>query len=277
LVGEENAGSRPSRKYEGWYGVIPEDAEELALPRYWVPSDEVEERLRDWREPWLVAFRDVTNAVVERTAIFTVLPRVGVGHNAPIVFFDRANVIGVCCFIANGNSMVFDFLTRNKIGGTHLTFGILEQLPLLPEFSFSEADRAYIANRVLDLVHTAHDLDGFADVFELRKHKCGWEEAQRERLIAELDAYFAHLYELTREELRYILDPKDVFGEDFPSETFRVLKQYEIKGYGEYRTQRLVLEAYDELAKSDRFRDEMPKRVSSIQAPSTTVRATSHS
>ncbi|OIO83603.1 MAG: hypothetical protein AUK02_07805 [Anaerolineae bacterium CG2_30_58_95] len=45
--------------------------------------------------------------------------------------------------------------------------------------------------------------------------------------------------------LRYILDPKEVHGEDFPAETFRVLKDKEIRRYGEYRTRRLVLEAWD--------------------------------
>jgi hypothetical protein len=34
-------------------------------------------------------------------------------------------------------------------------------------------------------------------------------------------------YGLTRDELRYVLDPKDVYGPDFPGETFRVLKEKE--------------------------------------------------
>jgi hypothetical protein len=51
---------------------------------------------------------------------------------------------------------------------------------------------------------------------------------------------------LTRNELRYILDPKDVYGPDFSGETFRVLKEKEEEcQYGEYRTRRLVLEAWD--------------------------------
>ena len=33
-------------------------------------------------------------------------------------------------------------------------------------------------------------------------------------LRAELDAYYAKLYGLTHDELRYILDPKDVYGPD---------------------------------------------------------------
>ncbi len=34
-------------------------------------------------------------------------------------------------------------------------------------------------------------------------------------------------------------------GEDFLGETFRVLKEKEIRQFGEYRTRRLVLEAWD--------------------------------
>ncbi len=43
------------------------------------------------------------------------------------------------------------------------------------------------------------------------------------------------------------LDLKEVHGEDFPGETFRVLKEKEVRLYGEYRTRRLVLEAWDKL------------------------------
>lgn len=54
-----------------------------------------------------------------------------------------------------------------------------------------------------------------------------WDENRRAMLRAELDAYYAKIYGLTRDELRYILDPKDVYGPDFPGETFRVLKEKE--------------------------------------------------
>ena len=74
-----------------------------------------------------------------------------------------------------------------------------------------------------------------------------WDEDRRAVLRAELDAYYAKLYGLTRDELRYILDPKDVYGPDFPGETFRVLKEKEERLYGEYRTRRLVLAAWDAL------------------------------
>ena len=48
---------------------------------------------------------------------------------------------------------------------------------------------------------------------------------RRAQVRAELDAYYARLYGLTRDELRYTpfgVDPKEVHDEDFPGETFRV-------------------------------------------------------
>lgn len=36
-------------------------------------------------------------------------------------------------------------------------------------------------------------------------------------------------------------------GANYPSETFRVLKEGELRAYGEYRTRRLVLQAWDKL------------------------------
>ena len=70
-------------------------------------------------------------------------------------------------------------------------------------------------------------------------------------LRAELDAWYARAYGLTRNELRYILDPADMMGTDYPSETFRVLKDKELRLYGEYRTQRLVLDAWDRMERGE--------------------------
>jgi hypothetical protein len=92
------------------------------------------------------------------------------------------------------------------------------------------------------------------DWFEIDEKGCPlppfkWDEHRRAVLKAELDAIYAKLYGLTTEELRYILDPQDVYGPEFPGETFRVLKEKEIRQFGEYRTRRLVLEAWERLNK----------------------------
>jgi hypothetical protein len=55
-----------------------------------------------------------------------------------------------------------------------------------------------------------------------------------------LDAYCPRLYGLTCDELRYILDPKDLYGDDFPGEAFRVLTEKEIKQHGDLRSDAAV-------------------------------------
>lgn len=80
-----------------------------------------------------------------------------------------------------------------------------------------------------------------------------WDEDRRAHLRADLDAFHARAYGLTRDELRYILDPADVKGEGYPSETFRVLKEKEIRHHGEYRTRRRVLSAWDRMEADGAF------------------------
>jgi hypothetical protein len=147
--------------------------------------------------------------------------------------------------LANLNSLPFDYMARQKVSGLHLTYGYLKQLPVLPPSAYTPADINFIAPRVLELVYTANDLRPFAEDMGYHGEPFRWDEVRRAQLRAELDAYYARLYGLTRDELRYILDPKEVHGEDFPGETFRVLKDKEVRLYGEYRTSRLVLAAWD--------------------------------
>src|SRR5207237_9270754 len=111
-----------------------------------------------------------------------------------------------------------------------------------------QATLAFIVPRVLELTYTAEDMRPFAEDLGYDGPPFRWDPQRRALLRAELDAYYAYLYGLTRRELEYILDPKAVMGGDHPSETFRVLKANEIKEFGEYRTQRLVLEAWDRFA-----------------------------
>ena len=88
---------------------------------------------------------------------------------------------------------------------------------------------------------------GIPDDAAFSNHPFVWSSDRRTRIRAELDAYYAILYGLTEHQLRYVLDPSAVHGEEFPGESFRVLKQNERTAFGEYRTQRLILEAFQRL------------------------------
>ncbi len=64
---------------------------------------------------------------------------------------------------------------------------------------------------------------------------------ERRFIRAELDAFFARKYGLSKADLQYVLNPEEVKGEGYPSETFRGMRDKEIDAFGEYRTQRLTL------------------------------------
>lgn len=219
-------------------------------PRYWVSQQEVKARLRaqNWSRPWLMGWRDITNTTNERTSIASVIGSAGIGNTISLLFSSLQPDL-LSCFLANWNSLVLDFTARNKIGGTHLTYSYLKQFPFLPPNRYDAATIEFIQPRVLELTYTSHDLQGWANDLGYDGAPFIFDRDRRALLRAELDAYYAHLYGLSRDELRYILDPADVMGPDYPSETFRVLKDKELKQYGEYRTRRLVLEAWDRLFK----------------------------
>ncbi len=63
------------------------------------------------------------------------------------------------------------------------------------------------------------------------------------------DTYHSKLYGLGRENLAYILELTTKYPTDCLTVTFLTLQNNELKKYGEFCTQRLVLAAFDELTR----------------------------
>lgn len=227
-----------------------EDPNYLPAAHYWVPRSEVEQRLAKfgWDKQWLIGLRDVTDArASERTVIASVLPREGVGHTVSLIFCAGHRPDMQACLLANLCCLTLDYIARQKVSGLHLTYSYIKQLAILPPDVYSELDVEFVVPRVLELTYSACDMTSWARDLGHEGPPFRWHSDRRAILRAELDAYYARLYGLTRDELRYILDPADVMGPGYPSETFRVLKDSEQRKLGEFRTRRLVLEAWDRL------------------------------
>lgn len=241
--------------------VEKQDPDFTSRPRYWVPESEVDSCLaaKTWTRRWLLGWRDICRSTDERTVIAGVLPRCGVGHTLPLMMFSDGDIPELCTLLANLNCLPLDYIARQKVGGTHLTYGYLKQFPLLPPSVYTSIDLDFIVPRVLELTYTAHDLAPFANELGHTGPPFAFDPARRAILRAELDAWFARLYCLTRDELRYILDPAEIMGADYPSETFRVLKNKELAEFGEYRTQRLILEAWDRLTGAETIKNAVPE------------------
>jgi hypothetical protein len=215
-------------------------------PWYWVPEQEVEGRLnaKAWSQGWLMGWRDICRSTDERTLISGLSQRAGYGDKFLLMLSaTEARLQG--CLYACLNSLVCDFVARQKLGGSSFKYFTMKQIAILPPTAYARVDLGFIVPRVLELTYTSHAMTPFARDLGYNGPPFAWDEDRRALLRAELDAWYARAYGLTRDELRYILDPADVMGPDYPSETFRVLKKNEIARWSEYRTARLVLAAWD--------------------------------
>ena len=220
-----------------------------ATPRYWVPASEVDDRLasKGWQHKWLMGWRDICRATDSRTLIASAIGSAGVGDKF-LLFHVETSAELAAVLLGALNSLVTDFAARQKVSGSSLKYFTFKQLPILPPTAYTPAHLAFLVPRVLELTYTSYAMRPFARDLGYAGEPFPWDEDRRALLRAELDAWYARAYGLSRDDLRYILDPADLLRPDYPSETFRVLKSNELRKHGEYRTQRLVLAAWDRQA-----------------------------
>ena len=213
----------------------------VPTPQYWVPAEKVS--FSNGLE-WAIAFRDITNPTNARTMIASVVPFVGLGNTIPILTGDCLNTYHhlASCLIANFNSILLDYIVRQKVQSTHLNWYIVEQLPVIPADNYGTANFGpktageIVREAVLELVYTAHDMApfaldmGYVDESGEVKPPFLWDEERRLRLRAKLDAVFFHLYGITdRKDVRYVFS------------TFPIVEAQETKAYGSYLSCELCL------------------------------------
>lgn len=233
------------------------DPSTVADPRYWVqesghiPTHRRNKQVEiagvnlrldtlNWDRAWLCGWRDVCRATDERTAIPAFLPRTAVGHTLPLMLPHVSPAL-VAALVAAQSSLVFDFVSRQKVGGgIHMALMIWKQLPV-PSPEDLERHTVFIVPRILELVYAAYDMAGLARDLGDFGPPFQWDEERRARIRAELDAYFFYLYGLDRPDVDYVL-------ETFQSDSGGGLKNNEIAKYGTYRTKDFVLEEYDRMA-----------------------------
>ncbi|MDM3902968.1 N-6 DNA methylase [Mycobacteroides abscessus] len=217
------------------------DPNDLAKPRSYVEEREVQRRLGE-PTPYLTGFRMVTNPTNERTLIPLLIPAVGVGHS--ITLYTTAG--DALMLLASFASLVCDFVARVKLGGTNMSAFIVRQLPIPTPKTFdsllpwdsSTTYAEWLRPRIHELTYTATDLADYAHAVGDDEPPFHWDDERRAFIRAELDAAFFHLYGLDNNEVDFVLA-------DFPG-----LRRNEERAFGEYRTERLVMEAYDRMAEA---------------------------
>jgi hypothetical protein len=222
-------------------------------PQFWVLSKSV---TLDSNRSWSMGFKDVTSPTNMRTMIAAIIPRVGTGNTLPLLLtsaeylesspsprsisldikrsHDRSEKM-YPIILGNFNSFIFDFVARQKIQGNHLNFYIVEQLPIVPAEGYdrrfgTKTAEEIVRDDVLHLTYTAHDMSAFARDQGYDGPPFVWDEEDRLRRRARLDALFFHLYGLERETAEYVLS------------TFPIVRREEEARYaGRFRSRDLIL------------------------------------
>jgi hypothetical protein len=233
-------------------GKLPELGEQehanpflLSMPQYWIHESDFPSIMLDRRKNFLV-FRDIARSTDTRTAIFCITPVVVFNNKLPIILTQLEYNREIAYLASYTSSFVFDYVTRQKLGGTNMSLFILKQLPVLPPSQYTTIchwdNRVSLADwiwpRVLELTYTAWDLEPFAKDCGYDGPPLRWDDERRFLLRCELDAFHFHLYGIARDDVDYIMD------------TFSIVKRKDEEQHNEYRTKRVILEIYDEMQKA---------------------------
>ena len=215
----------------------------LPVPQFWVDKKNV---LRNDEFDWVVCFKHVTAPTNVRTMIASIAPGYGFGNSVPIFMADKQDSYksSAPLFLANLNSMVLDYVLRQKVQGQNLNLFIIEQLPMLPPEKYQDKIGGqiigdFIRNEVLRLTYTSTDLRPFARDLGYDGEPFKWDEEDRRHRMARLDALFFYLYGVERKDAEHIL------------EQFPIVREQDEKTFGRYRTRELVLAYMNATAAGD--------------------------
>lgn len=200
-----------------------------------------------------MSLKDVTSVTNARTTITAIIPRFGAGHTLPVLFpakgtSAKSYADSAPLLMANLNSVVLDYLARQKVPGNHLAWYLVEQLPMIPPAAYArtfgpKSAAAIVREVALELSYTGNDLApfardlGYADAAGNVLPPFVWDEDRRLQLRAKLDALYFILYGVfdsadpmqSREDIRYIYS------------TFPIVEREETMKWRSYRSRDLCL------------------------------------
>lgn len=231
-----NGASQRQRQPSYLTPIQKKDPNRLATPGYWVDDS----LLPDLAQRWMIGFASVTSPKNQRTFLVSPVPPSGVTNSLPLICVDDSPQKRMC-LLANLSSFVFDYVARQKMGGINLNFFIVDQLPVIGAKEFSEecewdqnvSFEGWIIHRAHELMYSAIDMNSLANDLGDSEEPFIWNDGRRDQLKAELDAAMFIAYGIRRVEIDYILD------------SFNLVSKRDISKHGEFRTKRLILEAYE--------------------------------
>jgi hypothetical protein len=239
-------GYRSGRGRAANWEDLPFDRSDKSIqPQWHIPRDRVPAKCRERINSYRVGFCDVASPTNERTLIATLIPpSVICGDKVPTITFEDQSLWQLVFWIAVANSYAMDFIARKKVS-LKMSYTVVDSLPF-PRIERRDPRAREVVSCALRLICTGLEMITFWNQLAAE----GWvsktvsestipgemDAEARLGLLAEIDAIVARdLFALTRSELEYILT------------TFPTQQRYQEEQYGEFRSRRLILEAFDQV------------------------------
>lgn len=258
-------------QYEAW--IEPEDVKER------LSRKELLENAWFLRFPRLV-FRDIARNDDERTLIVCLVPPGAVSTYDTPMFLPKCDVIQyqkcISFFGDAFSAYLFDFLLRPVVD-KHIKGYTLARVrwPSPESLPHEGIGLEWFVKLMLELVYTTPDFQAFAQDCGWNGPPFRWDEERRFLLRCELDAAFFHLYlpAAANGEWRIASKAEGAIQDETPEElaelkrsfpsprvavayimdTFPIVRRKDEEKYGgDYRTKRVILEIYDEMAEAMR-------------------------
>jgi hypothetical protein len=221
-------------------------------PQWRILPEKIPDKLGARIDRYRIGFGDIASPTNQRGLIAALLPGACVsGHSVPTIEFPGTEPEYLLLWIGIANSFAMDFLVRPKVS-LHMTYTVMDSLPFPRAFLETPAARE-IVQRVFGLCAVGPEMQAFREAGAnsgLWSSSVGIVEDPDRRavLAAEIDVLVAReVYGLKKDEMLYILDPANVLGPDCGIETFKALRNYEQREFNEFRSQRLIEEAWTRL------------------------------
>jgi hypothetical protein len=237
-----------------WRSLMFGGDDKKITPQWLIDVDGVANKIGDRWLKYRIAFCNVGGVTNQRYLMASfVPPRTICGDSVPTILFDPEDLGLMALWLGVANSLAIDYLARKK-GALHLTFTVMDSLPLPVSYDASSHLHRSIAVRALRLGAVGSEMDDLwtaaVRLLDIDPQTDGRiEEAEaRTAVRSEIDVLVARdLFGLTKDEFRYLIDPADVV-ENAEFETFGALKRAEQRLYAVFRTKDLILQAWDKLA-----------------------------
>jgi len=175
----------------------------------------------EWSHLRRIGYRRIAPATNTRSFICTLVDDVPTGDSVFLLIPSKHDLSRALVAVSLFNSLTFDFIVRQTLVGSNLSWFIIENCPIAR--SVDALVSSHIACRAakLTFIHRrfAHEwikLKGIYDVLGSKDWKYWWAitGADRLRLRVEIDALVAHIYGLDYEDFQWIVrdDRRDTKG-----------------------------------------------------------------